>query len=380
MRMVFLDRFIEPSLKLDSDQLYRARVLVAAVLAFTIILFTVALYLLTLAPIAASSALWSTLLVTLLNCVLIGVLGVLKTRGHYELCAHITCGATMLSIATGITVSGGPLLSPATPISVVTIILAFVLSGRRIGLTWTAVVLVTHALMLILLQVLGPFPQWLYMGYAGVHHVMHWIVTYVAIVGLMLIFDSINARLKRERDAERSRFEYLASHDPLTQLANRHVFDDRLRIAVARARRRQHSVALFFIDLNGFKPINDKYGHEMGDRVLQVIAARLQTHFRNVDTVARLGGDEFAILIEDLQDDKRVPQLAQKIVNLLGDPIESLPPEIRLGGSIGVALCPQHAQDEEKLVQYADTAMYQAKRNRDDYRIFDPAMLVPLRL
>lgn len=372
---MFLDRFIGPSLKLDSDQLYRARVLVAAVQAFTIILFIVALYLLTLAPISASSSLWSTLLVTLLNGILIGVLVLLKTQGCYEPCAHITCGATMLAITTGIVVSGGPLLSPATPICVVTIVLAFLLSGRRMGLIWTTITLVTHAVMLVLLHVLGPFPQWLYMGYAEVHHVMHWAVTYVAIVGLMLIFDAINARLKRERDSERSRFEYLASHDPLTQLANRNVFDDRLRLAVARARRRQFSVALFFIDLNGFKPINDKYGHDMGDRVLQVVAARLQTHFRNVDTVARLGGDEFAILIEDLQDEKSVPQLAQKIVKLLCDPIESLPPEIRLGGSIGVALCPQHAHDEEKLVHYADTAMYQAKRDHENYRIFDPSML-----
>lgn len=372
---MLLDRFIEPTLKLDSDQLYRARVLVAAILAFTLILFTVALYLLTLAPIADSSALLSTLLVTFLNGILICVLGVLKTRGHYELCAHVACGATMLAITTGIVVSGGPLLSPATPICVVTIVMAFVLSGKRMGLIWTSITLTTHAVMLILLHVLGPFPQLLYMGYAEVHHVMHWTVTYVAIVGLMLIFDSINARLKRERDAERSRFEYLASHDPLTQLANRHVFDDRLRFALARARRHQHSVALFFIDLNGFKPINDKYGHDMGDRVLQVLAARLQTHFRNSDTVARLGGDEFAIIIEDLRDEQLATQLGRKIVNVLSDPIESLPPEITLGASIGIALCPQHAQDEEKLVRYADTAMYHAKRGRDSFRIFDPIML-----
>jgi diguanylate cyclase (GGDEF)-like protein len=208
---------------------------------------------------------------------------------------------------------------------------------------------------------------------------VHWLVLYIAIMAMMMVLDLINTRLKRERDSERERFEHLASHDPLTQLANRHRFDDNLRLAVARAQRHKHSVALFFIDLDGFKPINDNYGHDMGDRVLQVVAARLQTHFRNIDTVARLGGDEFAIIIEDLHDEQRAVQLAQKIVDLLGDPIESLPLEITLGGSVGVAMYPQHAHDEAHLVRYADTAMYQAKRHRENYRLFDSAMLEPLK-
>jgi len=375
--IVFLDRFIEPTLKLDSEQLYRARVLVAIALAYPLTLSVVALYLLTVAPIPFSHAVWATLLIAVLNVFCIGVLAVLKTRGCYEKCAYVIYGVVMVAVTAGIAVTGGPVLSPTTPVSLVPIILAFVLSGKSTGMLWTWIVVATHALLLVLVQIAGPFPQWLNVQYPEAYHIVHWLVTYSAILGMMMIFDLINTRLKRERDAERERFEHLASHDPLTQLANRHMFDDNLRLAVARAQRHKHSVALFFIDLNGFKPINDKYGHDMGDRVLQVVAARLQTHFRNIDTVARLGGDEFAVIIEDLRDEKGAAQLAQKIVDLLSDPIESLPPEIGLGGSIGVAIYPQHAQDEEKLVRYADAAMYQAKRSRDNYRVFDPATLEP---
>lgn len=371
---VTLDQFIEPSLKQDSEQLYRARVLVAMVLVYSVILLLVALYLLLLAPIPFSSALWSTGLVLALDGVWVVVLWILRTRGAYELCAHITCGSTLLAITAGIAVSGGPLNSPATPVNIVPIILAFVLSGKRMGLIWTQLVLVAHALMLLGEKLFGAFPQWLNMEFAGVHHGAHWLVTYGAIMGLMMVFDSINARLKRERDAERERFEYLASHDPLTQLANRNVFDDHLRLAVGRARRHKHSFALFFIDLNGFKPINDKYGHEMGDRVLQVMAARLQTHFRAIDTVARLGGDEFAVIVEDLRNDNAVEQMAQKVVKLLSDPVESLPPEIALSGSVGVAIFPQHAQNEDQLVHHADLAMYHAKRARRSYRVFDASI------
>jgi len=372
---MFLDRFIDSNLKHDSEQLYRARVLVALALTYIITLSLVALYMLSAEPLSASQAIWTLLVILLLNGLCAGVLWVLKARGQHQFCAHAICGLATLSSFSGIIISGGPISSPATPACVVAIILAFVVSGKRMGLIWAAIVIGLHAALLGVAHVGVQFPVWMGEQYFELNYIASWIATYLSIIGMMMIFDLINTRLKRERDAERARFEYLASHDPLTQLANRHVFDDHLRIAVARARRYQHSVALFFIDLNGFKPINDKYGHEMGDRVLQVVAARLHTHFRNIDTVARLGGDEFAIIIEDLRDEKSVVMLAQKIVKLLSDPVESLPPEIRLGGSIGIALCPQHAQDEEKLVHFADTAMYQAKRNCDNYRIFDPSML-----
>jgi len=373
--IVFLDRFIAPSLKLDSEQFYRARVLAFIALAYVPILVAVALYLLTLAPVPLSYGLGAAAYITILDALCASALIMLKTRGRYELCTHLVCGVVMGAVTAGIIVTGGPVLSPTVPVSLVAIILAFILGGRRMGMIWTWIVLAMHSLLLVLGVVLGPFPQWLNLEYPAVYHIVHWLVMYTAIMGMMIIFDAINARLKRERDAERERFAHLASHDSLTQLANRLMFDDNLRLAVARTQRHRHSLALFFIDLDGFKPINDTYGHEMGDRVLQVVAARLQTHFRNIDTVARLGGDEFAIVVEDLDDESHVVQLAQKIVSLLSDPMESLPPEIKLGGSIGVALYPQHAQDAEKLVRYADTAMYQAKRSRDSYRIFDASML-----
>ena len=131
--IVFLDRFIEPSLTLDTEQLYRARVLAAIALAYIPILSIVALYLLTLAPIPLLYGVLASALIVVLNALCFFALHVLKTRGRHEQCAHIICSVVMVAITTGIIVTGGPLLSPTMPVSLVTIILAFVLAGSRWG-------------------------------------------------------------------------------------------------------------------------------------------------------------------------------------------------------------------------------------------------------
>jgi diguanylate cyclase (GGDEF)-like protein len=172
------------------------------------------------------------------------------------------------------------------------------------------------------------------------------------------------------KDAENLLRE-LASHDHLTGLANRALFNERLDRAVARHRRDGHGVAVMFCDLDGFKAINDEHGHAAGDLVLSVIADRLRLVTRETDTVARVGGDEFVIVCESITDPAELAQLAQRVIDAVNGPITlpevgrtAQPPErIRVGISIGVGVAgPDQTEiDPDRLLTLADTAMYRAK-------------------
>ena len=169
----------------------------------------------------------------------------------------------------------------------------------------------------------------------------------------------------------------LAYHDLLTKLPNRLLFDDRLRVELAHAQRRQQKLGVLFIDLDHFKPVNDEYGHETGDLLLQEVAARLLGCVRESDTVSRRGGDEFTVLVTDAEDRDSVAKVAQAILNALHTPfvIEGL--NLKIGGSIGISIFPEHAQEASALLAYADEAMYDAKESgRGVYR-FAPVKTIP---
>jgi diguanylate cyclase (GGDEF)-like protein/PAS domain S-box-containing protein len=155
--------------------------------------------------------------------------------------------------------------------------------------------------------------------------------------------------------------EHLASHDPLTQIPNRYLFNDRIHHAISRAARGKYQFAVLFIDLDGFKAVNDTLGHDVGDAVLQIIAARLAFTLRKSDTVARFGGDEFAILLEQVTNPEVVGMLARNLINTINEPVEFQGQRIHVGASIGIALYPRDGCDCQKLIKHADVAMYSAK-------------------
>lgn len=170
--------------------------------------------------------------------------------------------------------------------------------------------------------------------------------------------------------------------DALTGLSNRLLLEDRLRHALSRFERQERPpgarglqrIAVLFIDLDGFKPINDTFGHATGDLVLKEVASRLLQCARDADTVARIGGDEFVLLLEDLGNAADAVALAQRIISLFDNPFEINGRALQLGASIGIALCPDHAQSE-KLLVHADAAMYAAKRlGGRHYALFETHM------
>jgi diguanylate cyclase (GGDEF)-like protein/PAS domain S-box-containing protein len=154
---------------------------------------------------------------------------------------------------------------------------------------------------------------------------------------------------------------YLAHHDVLTGLPNRALLDERLDHELQRARRLGHGVALMFIDLDGFKTINDSLGHAAGDRLLQEVGRRLRASIRDADTAARLGGDEFVVVMTDLTQPEDASRLADKLLSLLAEPVDVGGRGVKGTASIGVAVFPQDGGDRGALMMAADSAMYAAK-------------------
>ena len=163
------------------------------------------------------------------------------------------------------------------------------------------------------------------------------------------------------RRATSQRLGRLAQYDDLTGLANRTLFGDRLERALATARRQRHHVAVMLLDLNGFKPVNDRLGHSAGDRLLRIIGDRLSGRVRETDTVARLGGDEFGLVIEGLAKPDQSALVARKLLEAIAPPITIENEQVEVTASLGVALYPRDSADPTTLVRLADAAMYRAK-------------------
>jgi diguanylate cyclase (GGDEF)-like protein/PAS domain S-box-containing protein len=155
--------------------------------------------------------------------------------------------------------------------------------------------------------------------------------------------------------------QHIAFYDPLTQLPNRALFEDRLQQSLARARREQSQLALCFVDLDKFKEINDRYGHAAGDQCLKITAQRLLHSVREIDTVARLGGDEFVIVLDAVTDEAAMLVALHTVLAKIQQPFSFELQPLQISASIGVALFPAHGLDQTSLLAAADMAMYKAK-------------------
>jgi len=176
----------------------------------------------------------------------------------------------------------------------------------------------------------------------------------------------------RRMDAQ---LRHQAYHDALTGLPNRFLFNDRLEQAIRQAQRNAGQLAVFFLDLDRFKMVNDTLGHDIGDALLQGIAKRLSTCVRATDTVARLGGDEFTLIVSDIETPQDAALVAEKIMAALEPPLDLGGQEVATSPSIGIALYPEDGQGVQELMKRADTAMYKAKEGgRNGYRFFKSGM------
>lgn len=190
-------------------------------------------------------------------------------------------------------------------------------------------------------------------------------------LGQTVNFVGIFSDISLEKHAEQ-RIQFLATHDPLTDLPNRTLFWEEMQGTLLRAKRDRSSVAVFFIDLDEFKRTNDTLGHLAGDEVLKAVAQRLRAALRETDLIGRLGGDEFAVAVEQLTDPREVEPVAHKILRAIAQPLKlSDGNEIGVTPSIGISLFPRDGKDVETLLKHSDVAMYRAKADgRNCYRFF----------
>jgi diguanylate cyclase (GGDEF)-like protein/PAS domain S-box-containing protein len=176
---------------------------------------------------------------------------------------------------------------------------------------------------------------------------------------LHFVSNQIAAAVERQQMIDH--LQQLALYDSLTQLPNRTLFEDRMQLALARARRRKAMLSLLYIDLDKFKDVNDSFGHAIGDQLLIQVARRLENCLRECDTVARLGGDEFVILLENVIHADQVRRVCDKIRQAMTSTFQLEPHCVSVGVSIGVALYPEHGNEIHSLMRYADSQMYQSK-------------------
>lgn len=247
------------------------------------------------------------------------------------------------------------------------------LSGVRFPYACVSGLLITLGYNFVFLVVRNdlPIPQLL------MHDFIIVTANCIGIVSAYLVERQRRALYVNEKQLDRQRRAslQLALHDALTGLPNRTLLDDRLQQAINQAERGRYRCAGLYLDLDGFKPLNDTYGHEAGDFVLKEVASRLRDAMREADTVARIGGDEFFVLAQQAGPGESAIALANKLRMILQTPIwlpEGGPP-VRVGASIGVCLFPFAGASPETIIQRADQSMYAAKRAGRDCAVLSSA-------
>jgi diguanylate cyclase (GGDEF)-like protein len=252
--------------------------------------------------------------------------------------------------------------------------MAFFFGGLSWGVT-TAIISLFTAILMTVMQMLGfDFPQMTPASAQPYTQSLVLIINFAVIAALSLVYEMTSQSVKRERDLEHRKFQQLARTDPLTGLANRRIFDETLtaRIMLYSKLSPVRTFALCYLDLDKFKPINDQFGHDVGDEVLNAISTRMRSALRGADFIGRHGGDEFMMLLDSVQDANAAAALSQRFLQLVQEPIKTSAGEMVVGGSFGFALFPIHGSDTITLQKSADDAMYEAKRSHSGFMVYSP--------
>jgi len=366
------DLFLHPAFYDDPDLLRRARILTATIyfLASTSVLV---IAILLIAPVPAISRFIGIPIELVLAASMMMLLLKLKRDAAYALCSQITVGVMLVIVAFAMFATGGISASPISQLLVAPPLMAYFFGGIRGGNSCALIVGFLIAATLLLEKIGIKFLQTIEDKDIATTHSMLLLVGFCLVAALAFVYESASSTLRNERDMEHHKVMMLAQTDSLTGLANRRMFDDMLSSYIARqhATQRSQSLALCYLDLNGFKSINDNYGHDVGDQVLRAISIRLRSSLRGADLIGRHGGDEFMLLLDQLEPGPAQEAMAQRFLKIIAEPIETSTGLLCVGGSLGFAFFPQHGTNTETLKKSADTAMYNAKRSGLGWCVFD---------
>jgi diguanylate cyclase (GGDEF)-like protein len=290
-----------------------------------------------------------------------------------DIAGHFIVLAIYLSCLMGISLTGGYTNSPITSLLILPPAFGFVLLGRKRGTIWTGIT-ITTAIAAWTMEGLGMYTPMQAIPSQAIHQSLQLaipIITALMVVGSILFYDTLAERLQDELEEERNKFQWDATHDALTGLPNRPEFFQRMNLAIRNAQVNKQELALAYFDLDGFKPVNDTMGHHAGDIVLKVVGDRLNAMLRNVDTVARLGGDEFAIIFQGFpRDESKANKLLEKVLGAISDSMIIDGKEVSVGASLGIAYY-EPGDTADSLCKKADKVMYDAKKEKNTWRVFE---------
>jgi len=343
------------------EENHRQRILVmtSAFWLFAVLVFTVIVPIFT--PLTPQGALASrTIFATAIVGVLISML-ILRLRQDRIFALNIMLLIFGTSFAAACFVFGGT-KSPTFPLLILVPAMAGIVGSVSLCFAWGLLVL---AFWLGLFQAerggMEPTQIILAQNY-DLAMLLSYAAMAVAVISIILIYAEMNKTLRNSLQQTNSELEHLSSHDQLTRLPNRRFYDERITLALRRAAEHNELTGLLLLDLNGFKQINDTYGHGAGDKLLQAVAHRIQSNLRETDLVARLGGDEFVAVIEDVRSPEEITRIAHKLSHAIEQPLYVRQQLLTFSASIGVAIFPLDGRQQQELEDKADKAMYLAKK------------------
>jgi len=252
-------------------------------------------------------------------------------------------------------------------------IFAFLMMGLKPGLLWSLLSLST-LIGIWILELLNLFEPIQLLNDATTIKSLSLAVPLAAgiiVTGGIAIYEMITNSLRKKLQNERNKFKWEATHDALTGLPNRPEFYHRLQLGMRNAEVNEQSLALVYLDLDGFKPVNDRHGHDAGDEVLTTVSKRLQEIFRGSDTVCRLGGDEFAIILQGINTNMELMKnILSKALKAISDEMIIDGKSVHVGASMGVAYYTEHNGYANELCRRADLALYRAKESKNTWCIY----------
>lgn len=300
-----------------------------------------------------------------LSSVFIWVIGLLSLRflGSFSFCVHLVVFSGIFCISIAAYFTGG-IYSPVLIAIILPPVIASVLASVPSAFAWggfnMAVCIALYALDKQNFFMPSIIPESLYTLVLAIFYGFACFL----ILGVIYMHEHIDAQFKIALEYERKKMNTLAHLDQLTGLANRLGFNKNLQSAMEKAAEAKRKVGIVYLDLDDFKPVNDRHGHEAGDQVLKAAAERMRLHIRSADTIARLGGDEFVVILDSIDSKDRVQDIAKAMVKEISTPLMFGQTELRVGASAGISLYPDDAGDIKGLLDAADKGMYANKQQK----------------
>lgn len=300
---------------------------------------------------------------------------------------HIAGNLTLAGIYFNAVISGwatGGIYSPLMYILFIPPVFAFIITNIKSSISWLVVTVITFISiwgvdeLALRYEFFEPYESLQVMIAADDVTALTIIIpltSLIAILTVVTIYELNSLQIKKLLSLEKNMFAFKASHDPLTGLDNRAEFDVQIKISSKQSWHSDSPLALVYIDLDGFKPVNDTLGHHAGDTVLIAISDRMKKNVRGTDVVARLGGDEFAIILQGVGDNQTIEPILKKLLTTISEDITLDDGKVvNVNGSLGVAYYPEDSEDPDRLCRYADMAMYLAKEEKNTWRYYQQVM------